>query len=99
MKYATKFVLTALSSAFLLSNLAHADAYVDEAKAIVAKATARVTAWDGPTSGPKLAPNKSIVYIASDMTNGGVLGVRDGFEEAVKAAGWKLDTLDGKGSV
>ena len=54
MKYATKFVLTALSSAFLLSNLAHADAYVDEGKAIVAKATARVTAWDGPTSGPRV---------------------------------------------
>ena len=99
MKHPVKFVLTAMSAALLMSRLAWADAYVDEAKALVAKATAPAKTWDGPTSGPKIAPGKSIVYIASDMTNGGVLGVKEGFEEAAKAAGWKVDTLDGKGSV
>ena len=86
MKHPVKFVLTAVSTALLMSNLAWADAYVDEAKAVVAKATAPAKTWDGPTSGPKLLPGKSIVYIASDMTNGGVLGVKEGLEEAAKAA-------------
>ena len=99
MKHPVKFVLSAISAAFCMSHLAWADAYVDEAKAVVAKATAPAKTWDGPTSGPKLQKGKTIVYIASDMTNGGVLGVKEGLEEAVKAAGWKLDTLDGKGSV
>ena len=33
------------------------------------------------------------------MKNGGVLGVKEGMEEAAKAAGWKLEVLDGTGSV
>ena len=72
MKHPVKFVLTAISAAFCMSHLAWADAYVDEAKAVVAKATAPAKTWDGPTSGPKLQKGKTIVYIASDMTNGGV---------------------------
>ena len=61
MNYPVKFALTAVSAAFFMSNLAFADAYVDEAKAVVAKATAPAKAWDGPTSGPKLQAGKSLV--------------------------------------
>ena len=75
------------------------DDYVQQAKAAIAKATAPVTQWDGPTTGPKLQPNKKIIFIASDMKNGGVLGVQQGLAEAAKAAGWSLDVLDGAGSV
>lgn len=78
---------------------AWADAYLDQATAAVAKATASVTQWDGPTSGPQLQANKKIIFIASDMKNGGVQGVQEGLSEAAKAAGWKLETLDGGGSV
>jgi len=46
---------------------AWADAYLDQATAAVTKATASVTQWDGPTSGPKLQANKKIIFIASDM--------------------------------
>lgn len=76
-----------------------ADSYLDEAKAAVSKATSSVTEWDGPTTGPALQPNKHIIFIASDMKNGGVQGVQEGLSQAAKAAGWKLETLDGGGSV
>ncbi len=84
-----------MASGFSLAD----DAFVQQAKTAIAKATAPVTTWDGPTQGPALQPNKKIIFIASDMKNGGVLGVKEGLEEAVKAAGWQLDVLDGAGSV
>ncbi|SCM72944.1 conserved exported hypothetical protein [uncultured Pleomorphomonas sp.] len=93
------FISTAACALAAATLPVRADAFLDEAKALVAKATAPVSAWDGPTSGPAIAKDKTIVYIASDMKNGGVLGVEEGVEEAVKAAGWKMDTLDGAGSV
>lgn len=75
------------------------DPFVQEAKQLVTKATEKQERWDGPTTGPKLQQNKSIIFIASDMKNGGVLGVIDGMKEAVRATGWKLDVLDGAGTV
>ncbi|WJV53384.1 substrate-binding domain-containing protein [Prodigiosinella aquatilis] len=88
-----------LSSTLLFTLSAQADSYLDQAKAVIAKATAPVTKWDGPTSGPKLQTNKHIIFIASDMKNGGVQGVQQGMVEATKTVGWKLETLDGAGSV
>ena len=38
--------------------------------------------FDGPTSGPKAAEGKTIVVLAADMKNGGILGVSNGIEEA-----------------
>lgn len=77
---------------------ARADAMAD-AKATVEKYASRVTTWDGPTAGPKIAADKTIVVLASDMKNGGVLGVVSGIEEAAKAAGWTVRTIDGAGSI
>ncbi len=99
MKYSIRLSLSLLGSALFMNAIAHADAYVDEAKAIVTKATAPTKTWDGPTAGPRLIANRSIIYIASDMTNGGVLGVKEGLDEAARIAGWRLDVLDGKGAV
>ncbi|OBX07472.1 sugar ABC transporter substrate-binding protein [Gallibacterium salpingitidis] len=76
-----------------------ADDFVSQAKTTVAAATAPQTKWDGPTTGPKLQQGKTVIFIASDMKNGGVLGVLDGMKEAAKVVGWKLDVLDGAGSV
>ncbi len=90
---------TTLAAAVIATLPARADAFLDEAKALVAKATAPASAWDGPTTGPAIAKGKSIIYIASDMKNGGVLGVEEGVAEAAKVAGWQLDVLDGAGSV
>lgn len=77
---------------------AFADAMSD-AQAVVAKYATKVDKWDGPTDGPKAAEGKSIVVLAADMKNGGILGVVNGIQEAAAAAGWKVTVLDGAGSV
>ncbi|MEM6825070.1 MAG: substrate-binding domain-containing protein [Pseudomonadota bacterium] len=55
--------------------------------------------WDGPTNGPVAAEGKSIVLVAADLKNGGILGVTTGVEEAADAIGWDVRVLDGAGSV
>jgi len=55
--------------------------------------------FDGPNSGPAAAADKTIVVLAADMKNGGVLGVTNGVEEAAEAIGWEVRVLDGAGSV
>jgi len=57
------------------------------------------TAWDGPTSGPVAAEGKSIVVLAGDLKNGGILGVTNGVEEAAAKIGWEVRVLDGAGSI
>jgi ribose transport system substrate-binding protein len=86
---------TALAASSLL-----AQGYLDIAKKNVAQATnGPVTDWTGPTTGPKAVPGKFVVYVASDLKNGGVQGVSQGFTEAANAIGWKSRVLDGQGSV
>jgi ribose transport system substrate-binding protein len=55
--------------------------------------------WDGPTTGPAAAEGKSIVVVAADLKNGGILGVTNGVEEAASTIGWEVRVLDGAGSV
>ncbi len=55
--------------------------------------------WDGPTAGPTAAEGKTIVVVAADMKNGGILGVANGVEEAAAKIGWEVRVLDGAGSV
>ena len=57
------------------------------------------TAWDGPTTGPAAADGKSIVLVAADLKNGGILGVTTGVEEAAAKIGWDVRVLDGAGSI
>ncbi len=78
---------------------ARADAFVDAAKQIVAKATARADKWEGPTAGPKAVGKKLVVYVAGDMRNGGILGVAKGVKEAAAAIGWDYREIDGQGTV
>lgn len=77
---------------------ANADAMSD-AQATVDKYAGRVTVWDGPTAGPEAAEGKTIVVLAGDMKNGGILGVADGVQEAGAVMGWDIRILDGAGSV
>lgn len=91
-----------LSGGAILALLGATGARADEladAKARVATAIGKAAKWDGPTTGPKLAPGKTIIYIAGDMRNGGTEGVSRGVEEAAKAAGWSLRILDGRGEI
>lgn len=63
-------------------------------------ATAENTmAFDGPTSGPIAAEGKTIVVLAGDLKNGGILGVTKGVEEAAAKIGWKVRVIDGAGSI
>ena len=56
-------------------------------------------AFDGPSAGPKAAAAKTIVVLAADMKNGGILGVSNGIQEAAKKIGWTVKVIDGAGSV
>jgi ribose transport system substrate-binding protein len=55
--------------------------------------------FDGPTTGPSGADGITIVVLAADLNNGGVLGVTTGIEEAVGVIGWDVRVIDGAGSV
>lgn len=93
--------LIACSATIALSSAAIAqDDYVKAAKDYIAKVTAPVTAWDGPTSGPKApAGKKTVIYVSADQRNGGAQGVGDGAQEAARVMGWDMRILDGQGSV
>jgi len=54
--------------------------------------------WKGPPRGPVAQANKTVVFIASDYKNGGVIGVYRGFEQATAELGWTLTMLDGGGT-
>ena len=68
MKRRTLLQATVATVALMLSVPAMADSMAD-AKAVVDKYASKVSAWDGPTSGPKGASGKNIVILAADMKN------------------------------
>ena len=88
-----------LAGSMMTHTIARADELVDQAKAKVAAASKRVDKWDGPTAGPKATGRKTIVYVAGDMRNGGILGVSDGIKEAAGVIGWDYRVIDGQGTV
>lgn len=67
--------------------------------AVVCLFSLSLSAWDGPQSGPSAQSHKKIIFIASDLHNGGVLGVKSGFLEAVRELGWEVEIKDGAGSI
>ncbi len=90
------------SLAFALSASAAGRALADplaDAKAFMEEYAQPATAWDGPTTGPKAKPGATIVVLAADLKNGGILGVTNGVKEAAAAAGWNVRVLDGAGSI
>jgi ribose transport system substrate-binding protein len=98
MKRRTFMTGTVAAMALLGANAALADP-MTEAKALVEKYASKVSAWDGPASGPKVQDGKTIVVLAGDLKNGGILGVTTGVEEAAAAIGWQVKVLDGAGSI
>src|SRR2546426_12714105 len=90
------------SSVAALAVMAAVPALADgmsDAQAIVDKYASKVTAWDGPTTGPKGAKGKTIVILAGDLKNGGILGAANGMQEAAAAIGWTVKGLDGARSI
>src|SRR5580698_2927191 len=84
----------ALTGVSITAARADDDAYMKSAKDYIAQATAPVTQWDGPTTGPKAQGKKLIIYVSTDQRNGGAQGVGDGAAEAAKAIGWDFRILD-----
>jgi ribose transport system substrate-binding protein len=62
-------------------------------------AFAQDVAFDGPATGPVAAEGKTIVVLAGDLKNGGILGVTTGVQEAAAKIGWTVRVLDGAGSI
>lgn len=89
----------AKSSSPSMSSSASSSKIVSEAKAFVKTATAAKVPWTGPTTGPAAVPGKFVIYVASDMTNGGVSGVAEGVKKAAEAIGWKFSVINGQGTV
>ena len=69
---------------------------LDQIKAEIDQATSPVKTWDGPTSGPKGAKGKLVVYVADTQTNAGSAGSAAGAKEAAAALGWKYQVIDGQ---
>jgi ribose transport system substrate-binding protein len=73
-------------------------AMVEEAKAFVAAQLAASEGFDGPASGPEAQADKTVIYVASDLTNGGVAAVDEAAAEAAAAIGWNYETINGQGT-
>ena len=71
---------------------------IEQAHQVVAQASSRSPAWTGPTTGPSAQAGKTIVVLAEDLRNGGVLGVAQGIREASREIGWKVRIIDAGGT-
>lgn len=72
--------------------------FLDYARAQVEKAISDNPSWDGPTLGPNAVSGMHVIFVASDLRNGGVYGVARGMSEAISHLDWHLRFLDGLGS-
>ncbi|MDX6729962.1 MAG: ribose transport system substrate-binding protein [Baekduia sp.] len=63
-----------------------------------ARALSSPAGYQGPASGPRAQRGGLVVFVAGDLTNGGIAGVALGVQEAARAIGWQLQILDGHGS-
>lgn len=98
-RHLLRATLLASAATLALAGAVRADDSLQAAKDYIKKVTAPVTTWEGPTTGPKAAGHKLIVYVSTDQRNGGARGVGMGIEEAAKVIGWEVRGIDGQGSV
>lgn len=69
-----------------------------QAKSAVKKAEDVDAPWDGPVTGPRAVPDRTIVFVAQTLANPGVTGVAQGVEEAAKVIGWNVRVINGQGT-
>jgi len=72
-------------------------ALLQRAGEVVARYSAATPAWDGPSSGPPGLAGKTLVVVADNLRNGGVIGVAQGMREAARELGWKVRLLNAFG--
>ena len=86
----------ALATAIGASAASADDSFVQAAKDATQKRTATQTEWLGPTSGPKAAPGKHIVYLSSDQNNALSAQYGQYLKDAAAKIGWEVTVIDGK---
>jgi ribose transport system substrate-binding protein len=74
------------------------DPTVRRAQADVARALSSPISYRGPARGPRARRGGLVVFIAGDLTNGGIAGAAVGVRQAARAIGWRLQVLDGQGT-
>jgi ribose transport system substrate-binding protein len=75
-----------------------ADPAVQQARADVDHAPPPTSAYRGPVGGPPAQPHAPVVFVAADLTDGGIAVAARGVQEAARAIGWPLQILDGQGN-
>ena len=79
------------------SDVGSSDPVVAAAKTLVEASLTASSGFTPPASGPKAqAPGGTIVYVAADVTNGGISAVATGVKEAAAKIGWKVVVIEGK---
>jgi ribose transport system substrate-binding protein len=68
------------------------------AQADVARTLSSPTGYRGPAGGPRAQRGGLVVFVAGDLTNGGIAGAALGVQQAARAIGWQLQILDGHGT-
>ena len=72
---------------------------VADAKAFVEASLSAKEGFTPPSTGPKAQKaGSTIVFVAADLTNGGINAVSQGVKEAAGKIGWKVTVIDGKAS-
>ena len=72
---------------------------IRQAQEAVHTALTSESGYQGPNTGPRAHKRILVVFVAADITNGGIAGVAQGVTRAAGAIGWKLRILDGQASV
>ncbi len=89
---------TTVAAGFLMAGAANAvQPSIAEARQVVATAAQHGAPWHGPQSGPQAQSGKTVVIVAEDLRNGGVVGAAQGMREAAKVLGWNIKIMDAGG--
>ncbi len=98
MTLATLSALAGVATFSLFEVASAAEDPVAAAKAAVERYAGPQTKWQGPTSAPKPATGKSLVYLSGDEQNDISREYGLYMKEAAAKLGWTLTVIDGKGS-
>jgi ribose transport system substrate-binding protein len=99
LKGALLLTSTLVVAAALAAPAAAEEGFLDRMKADVAAATAPGGGtWDGPTTGPKAATGKTVVFVSLTQNSSGNSDASKGAGDAAKVLGWTFSVIDGKGN-
>jgi ribose transport system substrate-binding protein len=74
------------------------DPAVRRAEANVKRGLSSPADYRGPAHGLRAQSGGLVIFVAGDLTNGGIAGAALGVQQAARAIGWQLQILDGMGS-